>query len=713
MNKKEEAYKFYKKFKAKPSSVWEGATFLQKFCCEATLGDRRCGYQYEMSYSRGKTLKERWEEKGLSGDCLHGVMCPAHRKQFRIARTKHYTYANMSEFCLFKLALKGKNKGKCNKHFCDNVHYNEMLRRKNEIGLSMVDRLNEHLGKRRLRPELANYTVDDWRAYLQEQKYFSKTQWKKFDSHAQKQCYDHGVMDQLTEEFFSTKLIFKSHNDKLIQCQSYAELVFAKVLDELKLDFDAHPKWPFWFKNEAYKSKADFSIKHEGKLIFVEIWMLRRDLVTEADLLDKYVQRYLKRREEKEVKIRERAESVCDIFLSVEARRLRNEGLDAFLIDIKKSLTLIGISDVDSVSAELFSDIERSLFKLHDFNVEDLLEYAKKNNYGYYTQFDNSLERLIRKDSKLLQELELVLAKEFKRAPNSRYFIKPKVETIVEYVSARKELHSKESYTVAFNKGELPGGFTAVPMEHYLELKNWGQLWGEPLLVGYSEAKKIVKRLKVKGKSDFTNRRAKVKKSLDKEHPDYNLLKVRSNPGNRSSGGYDAFTFWDAFTGNFEKTKQRERNNNLKRYEILVKSGDIHEIVNELLPLNCISSTDLRKKIGNKASNALTELKNIAFIELILFGSTSKPIKDLNAFVNYVPESAYATEDTWRKQRKSNIKFLLFPAKLYRYVKAEETVGWNEVRRILKAKSNTKFPVENWFSTSIRLLEQLTERAAQ
>ena len=50
-----------------------------------------------------------------------------------------------------------------------------------------------------------------------------------------------------------------------------------------------------------------------------------------------------------------------------------------------------------------------------------------------------------------------------------------------------------------------------------------------------------------------------------------------------------------------------------------MKSGGIHEIVNKLLPLNCISSTDLRKKIGNKASNALTELKNVAFIELIFF----------------------------------------------------------------------------------------------
>ena len=136
--------------------------------------------------------------------------------------------------------------------------------------------------------------------------------------------------------------------------------------------------------------------------------------------------------------------------------------------------------------------------------------------------------------TKLKQELELALANEFMRGPNSRYFIKPKVETIIEYVSARKELHSKGLYTAAFKRGELPAGFMANPLKDYSELKQWRQLWGLPILVGYSEASKIVKRLKVKGKSDFTNRRAKVKKSLDKEHPDYNLLKVRSNPGNRS-----------------------------------------------------------------------------------------------------------------------------------------------------------------------------------
>lgn len=201
MDKRTEAYLFYEKYKAKPISSWKGATKKQRFKCEAMLDGNQCGCIFEISYSRVTTIFNRWRKK-LVGHDLYGVMCPTHRKAFAKSRTKHTYYEKMSSFGLLKLALKNRGKGKVYKHGNDTVHYLEMLRRKNEDGLTLIDLINEHLGARRLRPELQQYTLDDWRAYLKKKKFFNKSEWKRLDPHTQMLCYKQGYMAQLTKEFF-------------------------------------------------------------------------------------------------------------------------------------------------------------------------------------------------------------------------------------------------------------------------------------------------------------------------------------------------------------------------------------------------------------------------------------------------------------------------------------------------------------------------------
>lgn len=709
MDKRTEAYLFYEKYKAKPISSWKGATKKQRFKCEAMLDGNQCGCIFEISYSRVTTIFNRWRKK-LVGHDLYGVMCPTHRKAFAKSRTKHTYYENMSSFGLLKLALKNRGKGKVYKHGNDTVHYLEMLRRKNEDGLTLIDLINEHLGARRLRPELQQYTLDDWRAYLKKKKFFNKSEWKRLDPHTQMLCYKQGYMAQLTKEFFSTRLIFESHTHAVIQCESYAELVFAKVLDELRLDYKDHPEWPFWFKNESYKSKADFSIMLNGKVVMVELWMLRKDLLSVAELSDKFVQKYLRRRAKKELKIKECAESAYDIFINVEARILRNDGLEAYLIEIKKILKSLNIKNIECISPSLFTDVEKLLFKLKILDVEELISYAKLNNFHYFTQFDNHLAKAIRKKPQLQTKLEKALAIEFKRVPNSRFFETPPLDNIIEYVSARKELHNKEAYMAAHTNGLLPDGFMASPVNSYPELKCWKQLWGEPLLVSYFKAKQIVNNLDVKGKTDFTRRRAKVKKSLNKNDPDFELLKVRANPGNHISGGYGEFTTWDDFTGDTDAIKQKSRKIELKQYAEIIQRGDLIAITNKLNTLVFLSPTELRKILGKKASDALAHLKNTAFIELILFGKTNNHIKDLNILVNYIPENAYVTENEWQTQRQINIAYRLFPSKLQRHVISGEEVSWSKVKDILKKKSDNRTPIGEWFLSNLKLLEQLMNK---
>lgn len=709
MDKRTEAYLFYEKYKAKPISSWKGATKKQSFKCEAMLDGIECGCIFEISYSRVTTIFNRWKQKLVSHD-LHGVMCPTHRKAFAKSRTKHTYYKNMSSFGLLKLALKNRGKGKVYRHSNDTVHYQEMLRRKNEDGLTLVDQLNEHYGYQRLRPELARNGIDDWRAYLLENKFFSKSEWKRLDPYTMSLCYKGGFMDQLTEYFFSTHLMFKSHTEKLIQCQSYAEFVFAKVIDELGLDFQDHPAWPFWFKNEAYKSKADFSILFEGKLIIFEIWMLRKDLLSVAELSDKFVQKYLRRRAKKEIKIKKYAASVCDVFISLEARTLKKNGLEAYLIEIKNTLRSLSIKNTEKISLDLFSDIEKLIFTFDQLAVEDLLSYAKLNDFRYFTQFDKALARMIRKQPQLLAELEKALAIEFNRVTNSRFFVDPPIADIISFVSARKELHSKGAYMAAHSNGQLPNGFMGNPIAKYPELKCWRQLWGEPLLVSYFEAKQIVNNLQVKGKTDFTRRRAKIKKSLNKKDPDFELLKVRANPGNHISGGYAEFTTWDNFTGDNALIRKKRRIKKLKQYIDIIQRGDLIEITNEFSVLNFSSLTELRKIIGSKPWDALAHLKNVAFIELALVGKTTQLIRDLNIFVNYIPEDAYKTEKEWQKQRLKNITYRLFPSKLQRHVISGGEVSWSKVKDILKKKSDNRTPIGEWFLSNLKLLEQLTKK---
>lgn len=706
MDKRTEAYQFYEKYKAKPISSWKGATKKQRFKCEAMLDGNQCGCIFEISYSRVTTIFNRWRQKLVAHD-LHGVMCPTHRKAFAKSRTKYAYYGNMSNFGLVKLALKNRGKGKAHKHGNDIVHYQEMLRRKNEDGLTLIDLINEHLGARRLRPELQQYTLDDWRAYHKKKKFFSKSEWKRLDPHTQMLCYKQGYMAQLTKEFFSTSLIFESHKHAVIQCGSYAELVFAKVLDELQLDYKEHPKWPFWFKNESYKSKADFSIMLNGKVVMVEVWMLRKDLLSAAELSDKFVQKYLRRRAKKELKIKECAESAYDIFINVEARILRNDGLEAYLIEIKKILKSLNIKNTECISPSLFTDVEKLLFKL---DVEELVSYAKLNNYHYFTQFDNHLEKAIRKNPELQNKLERALAKEFNRVSNSRFFVDPPVADIISFVSARKELHSKEAYMTAHSNGQLPDGFMGNPIAKYPELKCWRQLWGEPLLVSYSEAKQIAINLQIKGKTDFTRRRAMVKKSLNKNDPYFELLKVRANPGNHISGGYDEFTTWDDFTGDKALIRKKRRIKKLKQYIDIIQRGDLIEITNEFSALNFSSLTELRKIIGSKPWDALAHLKNVAFIQLALVGKTTQLIRDLNIFVNYIPKDTYKTENEWQKQRLKNITYRLFPSKLQRHVISGREVSWSKVKDILKKKSDNKTPTAEWFLSNLKLLEQLTNK---
>lgn len=440
--------------------------------------------------------------------------------------------------------------------------------------------------------------------------------------------------------------------------------------------------------------------------LILEVWMLRKDLVSQGDLSGKFVQDYLQRRKYKEEKIIKCADYTYDIFASVEARTLKKNGLEAYLIEVKDNLKSLGIKNTEKITPELFDDLEKLIFKADLLEVEELIRYAKLNNFSYFTQFDNTLERLIRKNPPLQEKLEIALAKEFHRVPNSRFFDTPPLDDIIAFVSARNELHSKESYITAHSNGQLPSGFMAIPINSYPELKSWRQLWGEPQLVNFSDAKNIVRLLNVKGKTDFTNRRAKVKKSLNKNSPDFDLLKVRSNPGNKMSGGYEEFTTWREFTDSVDAAQLQNRKNGINHYTLLVKEGDISKITDELSKLNYSSPTELRKIIGSNAYSFLTKLKSIAFIELMLFDKTTKPIKDLNKLANYVPEYAYENEKKWHELRKKNIIFRLFPAKLDRNVKLGKTVGWTEVKNILKNKSENLLPVESWFSSSMRLLKQ-------
>ncbi|NYR13086.1 hypothetical protein HC000_11480 [Pseudoalteromonas sp. MIP2626] len=174
--------------------------------------------------------------------------------------------------------------------------------------------------------------------------------------------------------------------------------------------------------------------------------------------------------------------------------------------------------------------------------------------------------------------------------------------------------------------------------------------------------------------------------------------------------GIERSASWYYATGDNALIRKKRRIKKLKQYIDIIQRGDLIEITNEFSVLNFSSLTELRKIIGSKPWDALAHLKNVAFIELALVGKTTQLIRDLNIFVNYIPEDAYKTEKEWQKQRLKNITYRLFPSKLQRHVISGEEVSWSKVKDILKKKSDNRTPIGEWFVSNLKLLEQLMNK---
>lgn len=696
MRAERQAKAFFKQHKARALTPYQYSTKDQSFECLVCLD------MFDMSYDHAKALAKRWKRKDREN--LDGVCCPSCRKSWAQSRTLASQYAAMTDEQLIKLseaAYESNTEASNPRPYCDTPHYNEMRRRKNEQGLSLVDQVNELLGRRRQRPELDNYTLDDWRGYLAERKYINQNAWKRADSHGLKKCRESGYFEQLKVEFFSNRLLFLSKNGGIFHCQSNEEKIFAQVLDALDLEFEAHPEWPFCLPNSSRNCLADFKAKVNGRVCFIEVWLVGKHLLKPSELNDTFLMKYTERRALKERLIKQ-ATGVCfDNFISIEARTLKNHGLETFLEEIKSVLHALGVNGLEIISSKLISEADQALCAASSLDSEWLLNYAIKNNLTHYTHFESSLERAIRRNQELKCELELKLAEYWEREPTSRFIEKSNLDDVKKFIAQRVDINTREAYEKAHQRGELPAGFLQNPVQYYDELTCWRELFGRPSLVDYDEARAIVRRLEVKGKTDFTQRRASIKESLDCNDPDYDLLKVKGNPGNPKSGGYQEFTTWSDFTSNVESIERNERNARNAGLLELVKRGALSEIVQALKSFKCESATALRKEVGNKVMDALLELNTLPFIELALFGNTRKNIKDLSAIAALVPEAALKNIDTWGRYRKANPEFQVFPYHIERELSGRQEGTWTEVIRILDTKRATFPLVSEWIQEGL------------
>ncbi len=691
---------FFRQFKVKPlNEIPDLYTAESDFECTGELNGLPCKHRFSTSLSKAKAKIFKRNADNPSEAESATLLCKKHSQFFKRRKSKAFQYSQMSSPELIELTSKN---GPLHSHYLDTPHYEEIRKRK------LTENVLIKYGRSRKRPDFASYTLEDWRAFLIKYRFHNRSAWKKQDSFSMKHFYaaDEEWQNILVEEFFSTALVFRTRDGGLIQCASYAELIVAKIFDELNLSFGAHPEWPFGHKSDKRKCKADFFIEHQGRRIFIEIWMFKNTLVKETDLNDKFISQYLQKREFKERNITQHMHSVCDEFVSIEARTLRDRGLNDYLEEVKSVLHKLGIPQLNHITADMFSETQKLIFEIKSHPTTEIIRYAQKHDLKVITDFPDNFVRLLRKHPLKKAEVEVALAKMNGRPANTRITGKAPLQEVISYVTERPQLHSKNAYINAHKNGKLPVGFPAAPHLHYPRLKSWGELWGEPMLVNFTKATEIVRKLNIKGKTDFEKRRRNAKASKNLEHSDFDLLKVRGNPGNFTSGGYSEFTTWSEFTNHPEAISQRATAINNEKYITLLLDASDEKILDVLLTLGANDVNTLRQKIGATAMHLFNQHQKNIFFEVILFGESRKTLKDFAALVKIAPAEDFQTEKKWAKTKQTTPLKRLFPTKIYRYMREDKEIGWAETRSALQHLREAGTPMLPQTAEGLALLKK-------
>jgi hypothetical protein len=651
--------------------------------CSLTFICKKCCHQWNNNIYQMKTIIERWSRK-VSDDLLKYCFCPKCREEkVKTAREKkRWSCRKFKD--MTNNELESLVKSLPSKHIINSTSlikystplYHELLNRKHSIFKNLLTKIWDDLGVKRRRPELHHYTESDWNRYLRERNYYNLQDFRGNDSHAHKILSSKPYKKDLLNEYFPTSLLYNG-----ARLQSYAELAVAIALEFLDIKYIAHPKWDFAYEGGSRNCVADFSFSNFNQEVYIEVWMHNHESASENDKLHKFRKDYLIRRYKKEKLIAKQIEDNCDkqLFLPLEANILRNEGIDAFLEHIKKQLSMLGLPKLKKLSKDIFPDAK--MFNLNSYDAQAILEICLERGFKYFTHLPNLYIAYLGKNEEIKSELIELLAKHYSYPASTRNSLS-KSSDVIEYVKQNKDLHSKALYQKAHKDGLLPRGFPQCILSAYEEVVSWGQAWGEPLLVSYCEAKEICIRLKVTGKESFSKRRYIAKKKLDPLDKDFELLKVRSNPGNMTSGGYmDDWTSWNDFLDN--QTPRQQTEQGMLELKI-INRGSSTEVIELLSNLNIVSMTSFRKQLPAAYLRSFKNREDFRLIEIEHFGSTSSLIHDFGMIAKLVTPESLTTFKDWKAARESNIEYKQFPLKLYRYTPGNSE-DWSSVLRKLKS----------------------------
>ncbi|MEL0630726.1 hypothetical protein [Psychromonas aquatilis] len=640
-----------------------------------------CGHSWLDTYANVYNQISKWERKrNITDEQRKHIACPQCRKLIYKTNTQAYQFKNMSND---ELLIAARNV------FPKNLESNGIFRKKHSVlsnemnirkvnGKSLLELFSEEQGWRVVRPELMNYSYNDWHDYLELRDYKTLNEWRKDDPRAQYICSSlnkNTYYIDLKNEFFNKERLTLDG----IQYDSTSELLVAKVLSHLNISFIAHGKWGFYYKkrDNEYKTRNrrhpeyDFKFCIKDKIYIVEVWLCSRDNLKFNEMKDKMLLDYLNKRSFKTENALIHHPEVT--LVSIEARINRKNGQKAFLEHVQKVFhNQIGMSEVNNIDFE--SLYEGDPRPLSQWKVCDFFRECRETSAKKITDLSISLQNCLRRNKDIQVSLAQLLARKHGYPLNTIFYLAP-LSHVVKYCSKRPELSNRKVYQELHSDGKLPHGFPQRVVNAYDSIMYHSQICGieHQAFINYYEAKKLVQKYKFRNSVIFEIARDS---SEDKFTPLKQIYKIPDHP----ISGYPEWEDWATFLGN-----KKPWHLSIEGQEAIkiLKEGSVKEVASYITrALGCHKRSEFRK-ISCTAMKALRLNRNAQDIEIIAFGSTTNLKFDLETVVKTVKHEDLLTEKIWQEKRAKHKTYQRILSRFY--LKWPEYKGeWKNVLKVLE-----------------------------
>ncbi|MCG6202708.1 hypothetical protein [Psychromonas antarctica] len=643
------------------------------------------GHSWEDTYANVDAQISKWDRKDYPTDEQKVLTaCPNCRKSISKTNTQKYHFEKMSNENLLiaarnvpseNLESNGTFRGKYP------VLSNEMNTREVH-GKSLLKLFSEEQAWRGIRPELMNYSFNDWWDYLELSEYKTIGEWKKGDPRAQCVCstlHKDTHYKNLRKEFFNKGRLTLDG----IQYDSTSELLVAKVLSHLNISFKPHGKWGFYYKISKGAAKQrkqrhpeyDFKFSVNGKKFIVEVWLCSKDNLTENEMKDNLLLEYIDKRD---IKIKKALIYQSDVTLvSIEARINRKSGQKAFLEHVQEvMLNKIGLSEVSDIDFE--SLYEGDPRPLSQWNVCDFFRECSETNAKQISDLSISLQNRLRKNKNIQVSLAQLLARKHGYPLNTLYYLAP-LPHVIEYCSKRLELSVRTVYKKLHTRGKLPHGFPQRVTNAYKSIATHREICGLEAreFIDYFAAKKVVQKYQFKHSGEFEAAR-------DSNDVKFSPLKQIYKLPDHPITGYPEWENWATFLGN--KKSWESTPEGRKALDVL-KEGSVKAVASYIRrTLRCHRKSELRK-ISVNAVKALDLNPKAQDIEIVVFGCAMNLCSDLEIVAKTVKLEHLLTENIWRKERSKHKTYQRILAKFH--LKHPSYKGdWNNILKLINCLNN-------------------------